>query len=210
MRERFGLTDNYEAPLISFPENPNLVMIDEMPVYEYISPNQFIRQLKELAAKLDLHQFDNIFYNLNGGEFPAHLLAGLKVKGYEKGYTPIEYHMAKDSQPVRVVKRIPEWMKYQKNAVIEDVYDTGLSYLRMNEDSPDLTMFVMSLKVGVPNQVPQPESVIPLFRTVNKWQAGAGMNIGFDKDPFYPKDAFRTFPGVIIRPPDEVLTSLKA
>lgn len=198
---------SYEAPFVPFPENPELIWWEGSSAFQYITPEQVYRQLNELVQRIDIDQYDLLAYNLNGGAFPARLFAG--TKGFTGKMLQIEYHMAKNGSPVSVVKRIPERFRDKKILVIEDVYDTGSVFNRMQEDCPALNFVVMSLKINVPNQIQPSENVIPLFKTVNKWQAGVGMNINLENDPYYPQDAFRLYPGIVVRPSDEVLTNVR-
>lgn len=194
----------YEAPFFPFPQNPNFVRKKNMLAHEYIPPNVFLRQLQEVCRMIDFSKFAAVVYNLKGGEFPAKIVA--EIKRYREQMIPVEYHMSKDGKPVDVVKRIPKYLEDERVLVIEDVYDTGGVYQRMRQDCKDLHMLVMSYKLGVKNQIPPSENVIPVFRTVNKWQAGMGMNIDYgEKDPFYQLDAFREYAGILVRPSDELL-----
>lgn len=208
MAERVDLLPKYESPFVPFSETSSLISIDGLPAYKYIGTDQLLRQLRLLAERIDFTKFDHIVYNLNGGAFLKDLLMALEIKGRWKGCSPIEYHGPKGgdpANPVVVDRRIPEEMHDERVLCIEDVYDTGLSYQRMVEDCPGLSMIVVSHKIGVPKQVPIPPSVLAVFRTVNLWQGGAGMNLGFEGDKYYPVEAFRHLPGIVIRPPDDIL-----
>lgn len=195
-KELFG---EYKPQFVEFPATPRLIFINgaTMPVYEYISPEVFIPRLKMLTSMINFRYFDAIAYNLKGGEFPAKLIRNFSGRALHA--IPIEYHPSG-----KIATPIPKYLSDKRVLVIEDIFDTGISKDLMKFDCPNVHLVVMSQKIEVEDQSDH-SNVTPLFLTVNKWQAGAGMNIEFENDPYFLPDTLRTFPGIVIRPPEEIL-----
>jgi len=196
------ILSSYLPRLVEFPSNPELIFIEKyrFPVYKYITPEEFLPELDILASKIDFKAYDGIAYNLGGGKFPYELIKSLypSVDAF-----PIEYHPTG-----RIVTPIPKYYYDKKLLVIEDIFDTGKSKHYMDQDCLNLQMIVMSLKLEVEGQI-EPKNVIPVYLTVNKWQAGVGMDIDMEKDKYYLLHQFRNYPGIVIRPPDEILDLYK-
>lgn len=193
------LISEYKPQLIEFKAKPNLIFLERshFPVYEYITPAVFISRLKIFTSMIDFDQFDAIAYNQKGGDMPFEMMLHFSPK--LSNAFPIEYH-----QSGKIVTRIPKYLYYKRLLVIEDIFDTGTSNELMKSHCPDVHLVTMSQKIGVPGQTDS-GNVTPLFLTINEWQGGAGMNIDFKGDPYFPRDAFRTYPGIVVRPPSEIL-----
>lgn len=185
--------------MVEFPAKPNLIFLEksQFPVYEYIPPEVFIPQLKIFTSMINFDEFDAIAYNLEGGKFPYQLMQTFSPRPFNA--FPIKYH-----QSGKIEIPIPKYLYYKRLLVIEDIFDTGVSCNLMKTHCPGLHLAVMSQKIEVPNQA-EPNNVTPVFLTVNKWQTGVGMNIDFKGDVYFPPNSFRTYCGIAIRPPPEVL-----
>lgn len=189
----------YKPPMVEFSTKPTLIFLEKshFPVYEYITPGVFIPQLKIFTGMINFDQFDAIANNQNGGGFPFEMMQCFSPK--LSNAFPIEYR-----QSGKIVTPIPKYLYFKKLLVIEDVFDSGTSNELMKKHCPGVHLAVMSQKIGVPNQTSS-DNITPLFLTINEWQAGAGMNIDFFGDLYFPMDSFRTYPGIVVRPPPEIL-----
>lgn len=196
MRGEYDLpTLDYIAPYIRFPKEPKTVNLNGIGVYEYVSPMDLAQYIKNFAASIDITQFDQLFYNLKGGEWFKDRLAeayGLKPADF----TPCEYH-----PDGRVPLPIPVESRSKTIAVIDDVRDTVRTTNLIREHSPIASLlYVAKKRTGVLRPDGLSSHVVEVD---DVWLGGAGMNLETPGDGM-PADFTRDFPGIVAKIPQQI------
>lgn len=201
-------TPENEIPYYPFPNNPKLIKFDGGFAYEYLSEKQINRVIRDLAAKIDFKQFDAVIVNREGGLPIYEDIAA--INQYNGVPTLVEYHRPDNGIGSNITVPVPNELLGKKCLLFDDIADRKTTFKSMLENLSKESLCVsLTTKRGVPNQ----EHINNIFIGVeldNVWLAGKGMNIDYTGDPFYSKDAFRYYPGIVARPSDEVLKGLQS
>jgi hypothetical protein len=108
----------YNPPLVEFPANPEIITINGIKVYNYVSPNKMFDYIKEFSKTIELNAFDVLLINQKGGGFFANTLMSLQK--YRGAKCNIEYH-----RDHKIVIPVPEDIKKFKLGVLDDIWDGG-------------------------------------------------------------------------------------
>lgn len=199
------------VPHIRFSEKnrQELIWYAKLPIHPYISPKELTKHIKEAAEQIDFSKYDATLVNMKGGKYFLDRLMALK--GRPKDLVEVEYHEPEGGFGAIVVIPVPNRLKGAKVLVVDDIRDTGGTSKKIAEDVAGETHFAFELtKDNIPGQIILPHTIVGI-KIDRVWVAGAGLDISTPKnDQFYPKDAFRDYPGIVVRPDDDTLRSLFA
>jgi len=200
-----GLPD-YEVPYYPFPKNPSLIKHGNEYAYKYLEPFEVNRIINKLAAKIEFSEYDAVLVNMQGG-YP--LFKDLALKKCFTG-KPIEiiYHRPDNGIGSNIVIPVPEYLSGKKCLIVDDIADRKTTFQSILKSLSDESLCVaLVTKRDIPNQV-YIKNIIIGAELDNIWLAGKGMNIDYTEDPFYKKNSFRNYDGIVARPPDDVLQKL--
>lgn len=181
---------NSETPYFAFPEKPDIIKIDGIDAYNYITGHELDKLIKKFSETVNLRQFDYICVNQMGGGFFAHEL--MRLQKYKGKLIDIEYHENRN-----VVLPIPEHLKKAKLAVIDDVLDRFITGGMIQKDAPQASLFYLTKKRNViPNN--QLHNCQWASEVDNQWLLGGGMN-GETESDGYPENWGRTYHGIAVK-----------
>jgi uncharacterized protein len=183
----------FETPYVPFPTTPETIEVGGHSVHEYISPEKMEQIIENLSGQIDLHKFEGVLVNMNGGMFLFEQLSCLQ--GYRQEPVIIEYHRPKEAYGAIVVTPVPPELKGKRLLVLDDIYDSGGTLRAVIEDAGSSSQAVaLVIKNGIPDQIKIPNILIG-ERIDNKWIGGCGMDMGLAKEG----DCFRCHPGLAVK-----------
>ncbi len=143
--------------------------------------------LDKLASDIDPYSFDNIFYNLEGGEFLKNELC----KRWKRHFRPlppcypVEYHtiLAPNKRTLEIAKPIPISFFNIKNTnslLLDDLYDTGATLKAIQLESKKLNINLTTAVLVSKNAakvIPEPQLSYVGFEIPDLWIGGCGTNL---------------------------------
>jgi len=194
MRRELQPTKSYEAPFVSFPQNPRLIELDGFSVLDYISPEYMNLRIRDLSSRIKLDDFDRVVVNAKGGWFLYYELARLQLPRQR----PIEvvYRRPPQAYGAIVDNPIPSALREKRLLIVEDILDSGGVLETMMRDAPNSTCLVAVKKRNIPNQI-QTANTYSCVETDNLWLGGCGMDFGNES---YSENFPRSYPGIVVMP----------
>jgi len=182
------------------------IQIDGSFAYKYIEPRLVSEIVHSLADKINFKSYDAVLVNMHGGMFLYEELA--RVKGYTGPFYEVEYHRPDSGVGTKIVKRVPRELRGRKCLVVDDIADRKTTFRAiLNDLSKDSLGVALVTKRGIRNQA-RVNNILIGIETDNEWLGGCGMNIDYKDDPYYPKNAFRNYPGIVVRPQKHTLARM--
>lgn len=165
------------------PKNPETIVCMGIPMVVYLGPEILIPEVDHFIDLLSpLQDFEAILPNNNGGGW----LTGKTLARHDRTgvpIVPIEYHRNKGGFSCSVTTRVPEHLRRKRVLIIDDVYDSGGTAMKMKEDTPNATM-IFVLRKTVEGQLLIPDAYWA-FEANDTWFGGAGMRLTDDPEKVY-------------------------